>query len=124
MRLQYDKTPMDSRQPLVLTGVGGQRIEIHIKKNHSDSFTLISFAGDSGCSPNKERLLGGYQHRDQAVAAARAIVASLPAGVFRRSADEPRWSLEAQRIIRQMRLEQADNTGNYRFDPKDVYPDL
>lgn len=125
MRLHYDKTIAADTQPLVLSGSGDLRVEIHIRCEPEGSATLLAFSGlhQSG-EPAKSLQQGPFHRVDQAIAAKRAIVAQLKdAGCVVSEHQHPLWSLAVQRAINASRKQRAEAAGDYRFDPKDVYLD-
>ncbi|MCW8196669.1 hypothetical protein F6455_17895 [Proteobacteria bacterium 005FR1] len=125
MRLRYDKSITPDAKPLVLSGPEQLRVEIHIRRDPEDTFTLLAFSGpqDSG-EPQKSLQQGPFHRLDQAIAAKRAIVAQLrDAGFEIADQQHAMWSMAAQRAVNASRKEKAEAVGDYRFDPKDVYLD-
>lgn len=125
MRLSYDKTIPTGSAPLVLDGPEELRVEIHIRANDDETVTLLALSGkDVGKPAEKVLQQGPYHLYDQAVAAKRAIVASLKEAGFRLSEDQQVfWSMDVQRTINVSRKQKADSQLDYRFNPKDVFLD-
>jgi hypothetical protein len=125
MRLHYDKAIAADARPLVLTGSGDLRVEIHIRCDPKGTATLLAFSGmyENG-EPAKALQQGPFHRVDQAIAAKRAIVAQLKdAGCVVSEDQHPVWSLAVQRAVNESRKQRAEAAGDYRFDPKDVYLD-
>lgn len=125
MRLRYDITVPPDSAPLVLTHLDGTRVEIHFRRDDDGSVTLLAFSGpEERGDPSKTLHQGPFIRFDQAVAAKRAIVASLKEKGFSiREKAHPLWSLAVQRDINQARKKKQAAAGDYRFDPNDVFLD-
>lgn len=122
MRLEYDTSIPSNIKALVLVKPDNWRVELHIKDNNDSTFTLVTLAGSSNCPVQRCLSQGVFQSREQAVAATRAIAASLKREGFTRVTDQPAiWSLIAQQEIKQLRAIKEANRSDYTFDPKDVF---
>jgi hypothetical protein len=125
MRLRYDKSISADAKPLILRGPEQLRVEIHIRRDPQDTFTLLAFSGleDKG-EPQKNLEQGPFHRLDQTIAAKRAIVAQLrDAGFEIADQQHAMWSMAVQRAVNASRKQRAETAGDYRFDPKDVYLD-
>lgn len=123
MYLHYlDKSP--NQNTLLLNRADQRCVELCILSNDDDSFSLVAMSGDTGQQPEKLKIQGPYQFRDQAVAARSAIAASLLKAGFSIDEDSPaRWRLAAQRSIRELRASRHQHAVDCAFDPDNVFLD-
>lgn len=122
-RLNYTDNTGSGMQPVVLVDQSGLRVECHLRAEEGASTTLLALSGRDG-GVGKSKLQGPYETPAQAVAARKAIVAALVRSGFSLLPNEhPLWSMDAQRIIRQLRSVRANDSSRYKFDPKDVFLD-
>jgi hypothetical protein len=122
MKLRYPK--LASAAPVIMENSRGWRIEMVIKANEDESHSLIAQSGLTNKPAELSKLQGPYQTQDQAVAARAAIADQLINKGFQfLDKVEPMWSLQAQGAIKRLRQQRQDNTGNYSFDPNDVFFD-
>ena len=122
-RLNYTDDTGSGLQPVVLKDPSGLRVECHLRTEEDGSATLLALSG-RGDRVGKSKLQGPYETPAQAVAARKAIVAELVRMGFSLAPNEhPLWSMDAQRIIRQLRSVRANDSSRYKFDPKDVFLD-
>ena len=96
------------------------RIELTIKANDDETCSLIAQSGINTQPAELNKLQGPYQTFDQAAAARIAIVDRLFDKGFYVLNRVPIWTLQAQRVIKQLRQTRSQNTTNVRFDPSDV----
>ena len=122
MNLNYDASIPASLQPLVLRRGQGERIEMHLRRDEEDRFTLFAFAG-SGAQPERTQQQGPYHSAEQALGARRAIATALVRQGYAVSEVHDIWSLVAQRAMREVREAHARYKASYAFDPNDVYLD-
>lgn len=124
MKLHYDKSITPDPAPLVLAGPDKRRVEIHIRVEPDATATLIALGGHTDGEPEKTSLQGPFELYDQAVAAKRAIAAQLRDVGYAPAEDQyPRWSLQVQRAINEVRQQRQAAAIDYRFDPRDVFLD-
>lgn len=121
MKLHYPKKP--NQDGLILENKSHWRIEMVIKANEDDSFSLVAQSGLRDKPAELNKLQGPYQTLDQALAARGAIAQQLESKGVQQIDAQPIWSLQAQAVIKRLRQERGDNTGNYSFDPSDVFFD-
>lgn len=122
MFLQYTAdVPADT---VLVMGKAHRRIELYILENSDGRYSLVALAGSAAAAADKAKLQGPYEQRDQALAARAAIMPELEKQGFEvLSASIPVWQLNAQRTIRDLRVEQEESRGDYAFRPEDVYFD-
>lgn len=122
MKLRYPK--LASAAPVIMENTRGWRIEMVIKANEDESHSLIAQSGLTNKPAELSKLQGPYQTQDQAIAARAAIADQLfNKGFQLLDKVEPMWSIQAQGAIKRLRQQRQDNTGNYSFDPSDVFFD-
>ena len=122
MKLRYPK--LANAAPVIMENTRGWRIEMVIKANEDESHSLIAQSGLTNKPAELSKLQGPYQTQDQAIAARAAIAEQLINKGFQLlDKVEPMWSLQAQGAIKRLRQQRQDNTGNYSFDPNDVFLD-
>ncbi len=114
---------MPDQEALVLENQRHWRIEMVIKANEDESFSMVAQSGLKDKPAELNKLQGPYQTLDQALAARGAIAQQWVSKGFERVDVSPIWSLQAQAVIKRLRQERGDNTGNYSFDPSDVFFD-
>ena len=125
MRIEYDNT-INPGSSWVLFQPNNWRIELHIKAIETDrpNYSLITLAGKDQQQPSKVLVQGVYQCQDEAMAAAKGIIASLKRqGAQLNEQSVAIWSLLAQQEVRNIRAVKQENPSNYDFDPNDVYPE-
>lgn len=119
MKLHYDKT--HHPDTLVLENERHWRIEMQLKRNEDNTYTLIAMSGISGKPAALTKLQGPYVNKDQGLAARSAIAAQLyPKGFNTITNSHSIWSLQAQKAIQNVRQQRTDSQGNYDFHPDDV----
>jgi len=106
---------------LVDCGSSARRIELHIKSNGDDTYSLLCFSGLSTFQPAKQKLQGPYHRQQQAVASARAIITCLFEQGFVVVTEPVIWSLLAQQLANQQSAWHRQHQGKDDFDPNDVY---
>ena len=110
--------------PITILIADNQRVEIYQKINEDNTHTMVALAGQSGQSPTKQICQGPFERVEQLLAIVGEVAASLTAsGYITLEADAGQWQLMAQRINRDQERVRRDHQGNYRFDPKNVFPD-
>jgi len=124
MKLSY-KTPslkIDTNQNvLILENSRNWRIEIQLRRNEDQSYTLVAMSGIGGKPAELSKLQGPYQTRPQASAARSAIAVQLLEKDFVvLNNDHSIWSLQAQKAIQKVRLLRQQNQGDFDFHPDDV----
>lgn len=106
---------------LILENARGWRIEMHLRRNEDESFTLVAMSGIRDKPAELSKLQGPYENRQQACAARRAIaIQLLEKGFAAQDNDHSIWSLQAQKAIQNVREQRTINRGNYDFHPDDV----
>lgn len=117
MKLHYfhGRTPLHT---LVLWH-GKRRVELHVKKVASSVWSVIALAGGPDGQPDLTRCRGPYHDRERAEAALRQLTGNLLERGYEPSRNEPvQWTVCAQRLARNLRLQAEANEGRYRFDPE------
>lgn len=122
MKLKYTKELPKSIDAVVLSNADSHRIECHLRSDTSEQVCLITLGG-AGEQPQREKLLGPFVTSAQAVAARNAIVTALLEQGYEIEQSPAVWAIAAQRIIRDLRSVKAEDSANYKFDPKDVFLD-
>lgn len=123
MRLRYHRT-VCTAEGMLLINDRCWRVEMYVLANNDATYSLVALAGGDRVLPEKLKIQGPYQNREEAIAARAAIAASLVAkGFAETSSVVSRWRLNAQRTIRGLREAHRANSTACRFDPKDVYFD-
>ncbi|MFW5824889.1 MAG: hypothetical protein ACOCVV_07965 [Marinobacter sp.] len=123
MKLHYfhGRTPLHT---LVLWR-SERRVELHVKKVASGVWSVIALAGRPDGQPDATRCQGPYQDRERAEAGLRQLTGSLLERGYDPSRNEPvQWTVCAQRLARDLRLQAQDSDGRYRFDPEQPEPTL
>jgi hypothetical protein len=127
MRLNFGNTPQNdenSKQSSVaLNSDDNHRVEIHIKDNQDNTFTLIALSGIDKNLPTKTVRQGPFYTYNHARSAQSAINNELLRTGFVISSHPPIWEINAQGIVSEIREAKQKNRMNYKFDPKDVYLD-
>ncbi len=124
MKLSY-KTPsltIDTRQQvLILKNSRNWRIEMQLRRNEDQSYTLVAMSGIGSKPAELSKLQGPYQTKQQASAARSAIAVQLLEKNFEVLNNEHSiWSLQAQKAIQKVRLQRQQSQGDFDFHPDDV----
>ncbi len=122
MHLRYlDVSPRG--EALILGNPADWQVELFVLANDDDSYSLVALSGQAGSgAPEKTKLQGPYQMREQALAARSAIAALLLEGEHRILPEAvPHWRMAAQRAIRELRDLRLRYFTDCSFDPQDVY---
>lgn len=122
MQIYYDESIPANDQPLVMTRGDHERVEMHLRLDEQQHYTLFAYAGDHQ-RPARTQQQGPYHSLEQANGARRAIAAALRTQGYRLADSHPVWCLEAQRGINELREAHQQFAVNYKFDPNDVYLD-
>lgn len=124
MKLSYDTTKFNidsSHEVLILENSRSWRIEMQMRRNEDQSYTLVALSGISSKPAELSKLQGPYQTRQQASAARNAIAIELLNKDFKALDNEHSiWSLQAQKAIQKVRQQRSENQVNYDFHPDDV----
>ncbi|GAB1264134.1 PA4575 family protein [Aurantivibrio infirmus] len=124
MRLNYNAQSNDGSKPSVLLLNENDRVEIYLRAEPDGQTTLLACSGDKVALPKKSYQQGPYESMEQAVAARRAIVHDLLRRGYTYSEDAVAiWAIAAQRALKQIRKTKRSSKANYKFDPKDVFPE-
>jgi hypothetical protein len=98
-----------------------QRIEFHILARDVSTYILISYSGSDNALPSKQKVQGPFHSKDQAQSAVSAIANALKVDDYETSEEHTIWAIQAQHAARSLRLETSSASGDYSFDPQDVY---
>ncbi|MGH1370944.1 MAG: hypothetical protein ACRBBW_02830 [Cellvibrionaceae bacterium] len=124
MKLSYDTSSLaadSAANVLILENPLRWRIEMHLRRNEDQSYTLVAMSGIHDQPAQLSKLQGPYENRQQACAARRAIAIALIAKDFNpKDAEHSIWTLQAQKAIQNLRQQRTLNRGNYDFHPDDV----
>lgn len=124
MRLNYNARSNDGSKPLVLLGTDKNRVEIYLRAEADGQTTLLACSGDSAVLPQKNYQQGPYESMAQAIAARRAITHDLlRRGYIDSEETIAIWAIAAQRALKHIRETKKFSKANYKFDPKDVFPE-
>lgn len=118
MKLEYDQTPDTST--LVLENERQWRIEMFLKPNEDDTYTLVAMSGIATRPAELSKLQGPYQTKAQGQAARSAIAKQLQNKDFHILQQHSIWQVQAQKAIHTVRQTRTANQGNYDFHPDDV----
>lgn len=121
MRLNFMgfQVPKDTR--LLVARLDNSRIEIHLKDNQDNTFTLISVTGDNKGAIQRSLRQGPYTTREQALAAMQAVCNELQRIGYAPRVDETSiWEIKVQQEINIIRQTKLENQANYKFHPSDV----
>lgn len=109
------------RDTLILQNERGWRIEMQMRRNEDDSYTLVAMSGLNDKPAELSKLQGPYQTRDQGIAARTAIAIQLLRKDFQlQSQQHSIWAIQAQKAIQKVRSQRIASQGNYDFHPDDV----
>ncbi len=117
MKLHYfhGRTPIQS---LVLWH-NQRRLELHVKKVVGGVWSVVILAGGAQGQPDTTRCRGPYHDREKAESALRHLAGALLEQSYRPNREEPaQWSVCAQRLARNLRLQAEANNGRFQFDPE------
>lgn len=127
MRLNFgsnDDSENTSKLPTVaISSDEFQRVEIHIKDNQDNTFTLIALSGNNHQLPTKTVRQGPFYTYNHARSAQTAINNELSRTGFAITVKPSIWEINAQGIVSDIRETKQKNRMSYKFDPKDVYFD-
>lgn len=118
MKLEYDPNPGSST--LVLENERRWRIEMYLKPNEDETYTLVAMSGIASQPAELSKLQGPYQTKEQGLAARSAIARQLHAKGFQTVKHHSIWQIQAQKAIQTVRKNRTTNQGNYDFHPDDV----
>ena len=116
MKLHYFHGPGPLRG--LIMARDGRRVELFIKAIDEDAFALVALAGTPAQQPDRSKCQGPYRNAPQAEAALRGIAGALLEQDYRMERQHPIWSVQAQRLARQIRDDRNRNAGDYAFDPE------
>ncbi len=122
MKLHYPNLGIhNTLTTIVLENNRHWRIELAVKHNNDETYSLIAQSGINTRPAELNKLQGPYQTRDQAVAVRAAIIDRLfDKGFYMLEEAVPIWTVQAQSAIKQIRQQRHHNSGDFRFDPNDV----
>jgi len=119
MYLTYPALP--DTDTLILENPRGWRVEMLIKGNGDQTFTLVAQSGISGEPALLNKLQGPFHSRDQAVAARAAISQQLLNKQFQLIEPAvPIWTLQAMKALKPIRQQHQTHNPSDRFRPEDV----
>ncbi|WP_439135173.1 hypothetical protein [Pseudomaricurvus sp.] len=118
MKLEYDQNPDSSI--MVLENDRRWRIEMYLKANEDETYTLVAMSGIATQPAELSKLQGPYQTEEQAQAARSAIAKQLYAKGFQPLRQHSIWQIQAQKAIQNVRQTRKASQGDYRFHPDDV----
>lgn len=115
-----------------------KRIELHIKRRDKSTFMLVCISGQhdqassitdrshqSDNSKNVEikasKIQGPFHSHEQAQGSANAIINALNRDGFLLENTYPLWEMFAQSLCNKSKQLNLKTSGDYAFDPKDVY---
>lgn len=99
-----------------------RRVELYIKQIDDQTFALVALAGEPTSQPDRTKCQGPYLKAPQAEAALRGIAGTLLDKDYSMTRQPPVWSVQAQRLARQIRADHSENSGNFSFDPEQHEP--
>ena len=138
MKLEYSNKLVKMASGLVLTKAP-KRIELHIKRRDQSTFMLVCIAGLTTDQPptnvarNKQhtespaviikasKAQGPFHSLEQTQGATNAIVAALERDGFIMQETKLLWEIAAQKICNVSKNLNHQASGDYSFDPNDVY---
>lgn len=98
-----------------------RRIELHVRAIGESSYMLVSQAGGATTQPERHKCQGPFARAAQAEAVLRGIAGSLLLLDFQPRPDLLSiWSVQAQRLARDIRREREANPGSFVFDPEPI----
>ena len=123
MILQYNADIAHTRKPIFMV-LGQHRIEMYVKTISQEYWHLVLFSGQNDSPlPKKETSKGPFQCADEAVGVRSAIVQCLMGRGYNVEQVSALWEMEAQRVLNENKAIREDNSGDYSFNPKDVFFD-
>ncbi len=109
------------QNPVILENERHWHIEMQLKRNEDETYTLIAMSGVRQRPAELSKLQGPYQTLQQGIAARSAIVEQLVTKGFSVLKDAHSiWAIQAQKAIQSVRRQRIDSQGNYDFHPDDV----
>lgn len=120
MKLSYPEKSVSTDKTLILENQESHRIELSILMNEDETYSLIGISGYQGSHQFKQKAQGPYHQRNQAIGARTAITQSLLSSGYQIKNNSSLWTLNAQRLIRELRKMRTEHTGDYEFSPDDV----
>lgn len=123
MRLNYSDREQFAKVNSVSLLKAGHRIEFHLKSRNEHTWCLVCLSGEDDSFPQKNKIQGPYHDREQAAGAMTAIISSLSGKGYKPNTEGAIWKMQAQALIRSLRTEVEGSTGDFEFDPDDVFFD-
>ncbi len=127
MRLNFNDSNANSKTSklptVALNSHSNHRVEIYIKDNQDNTFTLIALSGIDQYLPNKTIKQGPFYTYNHARSAQTAINNELVRTGFLLMDNPAIWEINAQGVAAKIRETKLQNKMSYKFDPKDVYLD-
>jgi hypothetical protein len=120
MKLSYSDNDESKAQTFTLK-LKARRIELHILVRDAKTYLLVSLSGQDHNLPSKQKIQGPYHSKPSAQSAVSAIKNALIADGYECFDEHPIWAIQAQQAAREVRQETQTYSGNFAFDPKDVY---